>query len=81
MSVRDRLFPPVAGQITQLRVGKRILRISTSRGIEWLSKETEDKEWNKYWSDRQPPLESDIVPASMIKEVANSAKKTGNNPV
>ncbi|KAI8048856.1 oxalate/formate antiporter [Syncephalis plumigaleata] len=81
MTVRDRLFPPVAGQITQFRVGKRMLRVSTSRGIEWLSREAEDKEWNDYWLNRQPPLESDTVPASMIKEVANSAKKTSNNPV
>ncbi|RKP26861.1 oxalate/formate antiporter [Syncephalis pseudoplumigaleata] len=80
ISVRDRLFPPVPGQITQFRVGTRILRISTTRGIEWLSRAVEDDEWYAYWENRQPPLTSDTVPASMIREMAQQAKKTGQSP-
>ncbi|KAI9591351.1 major facilitator superfamily domain-containing protein [Syncephalis fuscata] len=81
MSVRDRLFPPVAGQITRFRFGSRMVRISTTRGIEMLTKETEDNEWNAFWTAYQPPLESEIVPASTVKEIACSAKKTNTVPV
>ncbi|KAI9596353.1 major facilitator superfamily domain-containing protein [Syncephalis fuscata] len=73
MSVRDRLLLPVPGQLFRIRLGKRLLRVSTRRGIELLSSEDEEREWTAFWSTQTIPA-SGCVPAAIIKQIRNSAK-------
>ncbi|KAI9596355.1 major facilitator superfamily domain-containing protein [Syncephalis fuscata] len=55
MSVRDRLLLPVPGQLFRIQLGKRLLRVSTRRGIELLSSEDEEREWTAFWSTQTIP--------------------------
>ncbi|RKP27791.1 major facilitator superfamily domain-containing protein [Syncephalis pseudoplumigaleata] len=77
MTVHDRLFPPVPGQWLCMRVGARLLRISTCRGVELLSPEAQATEWKAYWRT-QPVPPSGCVPASTVKQLAHSINRSDN---
>jgi MFS family permease len=51
-TVRDRLFPSAKGEIIRLRLFSRILRISTSQGVQYLSKAEEDRIWREHWASK-----------------------------
>ncbi|RKP22370.1 oxalate/formate antiporter [Syncephalis pseudoplumigaleata] len=51
-TVRDRLFPEAKGEIMRIRLFGRILRVSKSQGIQYLSKAEEDRIWREYWASK-----------------------------
>ncbi|KAI9594509.1 oxalate/formate antiporter [Syncephalis fuscata] len=51
-SIRDRLFPSIKGEIIRVRLFGRLLRISSSNGIELLSKAEEDRIWREHWASK-----------------------------
>ncbi|KAI8057278.1 major facilitator superfamily domain-containing protein [Syncephalis plumigaleata] len=80
MTVRDRLFPPVPGQCLLIRVGDRLLRVSTSRYVEWLSPEEQNIEWTTFWSTQNVP-ESGCIPAPVVKQVVDMARNNYSSKV
>ncbi|KYQ91196.1 hypothetical protein DLAC_08115 [Tieghemostelium lacteum] len=51
VSPLDRQYPPIEGQIFRISIFSRMLRLSKSKGLEFLSKSKQIEEWNTFISN------------------------------
>jgi hypothetical protein len=73
MTMDDRLFPSVPGQLLLMRIGNRLLRVSISCCVELLSSEAQNTEWTTFWSTQDAPELGRISPP-IARQIADMVK-------